>query len=147
MVATQKTIFKGGSFLITETTPGLVFSPEDFTEEQRMIAQTTAEYIEKEVAPNSARIEEKDYELQRQLLRKAGELGLLAASIPEQYGGLALDHISSMLISEYISGQGSFATTFGATTSIGLLPIVYFGTEEQKKKYLPKIGSGEWVSA
>src|SRR6266542_5658317 len=147
MVATQKTIFKGGSFLITETTPGLVFSPEDFTEEQRMIAQTTAEYIEKEVAPNSARIEEKDYELQRQLLRKAGELGLLAASIPELYGGLALDHISSMLISEYISGQGSFATTFGATTSIGLLPIVYFGTEEQKKKYLPKIGSGEWVSA
>src|SRR6266542_185064 len=147
MVATQKTMFKGGSFRITETTPGLVFSPEDFTEEQRMIAQTTAEYIEKEVAPNSARIEEKDYELQRQLLRKAGELGLLAASIPEQYGGLALDHISSMLISEYISGQGSFATTFGATTSIGLLPIVYFGTEEQKKKYLPKIGSGEWVSA
>lgn len=147
MVATQKTIFKGGSFLITETSPGLVFSPEDFTEEQRMIAQTTAEYIEKEVAPNSAHIEEKDYELQRQLLRKAGELGLLAASIPEQYGGLALDHISSMLISEYISGQGSFATTFGATTSIGLLPIVYFGTEEQKKKYLPKIGSGEWVSA
>src|SRR5499426_3083932 len=147
MVATQKTIFRGGSFLITDTTPSLVFSPEDFTEEQRMIAQTTAEYIEKEVAPNSARIEEKDYELQRQLLRKAGELGLLAASIPEQYGGLALDHISSMLISEYISGQGSFATTFGATTSIGLLPIVYFGTEEQKKKYLPKIGSGEWVSA
>src|SRR5882672_9797171 len=147
MVATQKTIFKGGSFLITETTPGLVFSPEDFTEEQRMIAQTTAEYTEKEVAPNSARIEEKDYELQRQLLRKAGELGLLSASIPEQYGGLALDHISSMLISEYLTGQGSFATTFGATTSIGLLPIVYFGTEEQKQKYLPKIGSGEWVSA
>jgi alkylation response protein AidB-like acyl-CoA dehydrogenase len=147
MVATQKTIFKGGSFLITETTPGLVFSPEDFTEEQRMIAQTTAEYIEKEVEPNSARIEEKDYELQRQLLRKAGELGLLSASIPEQYGGLALDHISSMLISEYMTGQGSFATTFGATTSIGLLPIVYFGTDEQKKKYLPKIGSGEWVSA
>src|SRR6185369_3738215 len=147
MVATQKTIFKGGSFLITETTPGLVFSPEDFTEEQRMIAQTTAEYIEKEVEPNSARIEEKDYELQRELLRTAGELGLLSASIPEQYGGLALDHISSMLISEYISGQGSFATTFGATTSIGLLPIVYFGNEEQKKKYLPKLAMGEWVGA
>src|SRR4030095_15396979 len=112
-----------------------------------MIAQTTAEYIEKEVAPNSARIEEKDYELQRQLLQKAGELGLLSASIPQQYGGLALDHISSMLISEYMTGQGSFATTFGATTSIGLLPIVYFGTDEQKKKYLPKIGSGEWVGA
>ncbi|MBO0862820.1 MAG: acyl-CoA dehydrogenase family protein [Chloracidobacterium sp.] len=147
MAATQKTIFKGGGFLITETAPNLVFSPEDFTEEQRMIAKTTSEYIEKEVSPNSPRIEEKDYELQRQLLRKAGELGLLSASIPEQYGGLALDHISSMLISEYIAGQGSFATTFGATTSIGLLPIIYFGTDEQKKKYLPKIGSGEWVSA
>jgi alkylation response protein AidB-like acyl-CoA dehydrogenase len=147
MAASQKTIFKGGSFLITETTPSLVFSPEDFTEEQRMIAQTTREYVEKELMPNSQRIEEKDYELQRQLLRTAGELGLLSASIPEQYGGLALDHISSMLISEYMTGQGSFATTFGATTSIGLLPIVYFGNEEQKKKYLPKIGSGEWVSA
>src|SRR5262245_56859000 len=133
MSSSPKTIFKGGSFLITETTPSLVFSPEDFTEEQRMIAQTTSEYIETEVVPNSARIEEKDYELQRELLRTAGELGLLSASIPEQYGGLALDHISSMLISEYISGQGSFATTFGATTSIGLLPIVYFGNEEQKK--------------
>src|SRR5262245_35535140 len=106
MSSSPKTIFKGGSFLITETTPSLVFSPEDFTEEQRMIAQTTSEYIEKEVVPNSARIEEKDYEVQRQLLRTAGELGLLSASIPEQYGGLALDHISSMLISEYIPARG-----------------------------------------
>ena len=147
MVAPEKGIVKGGSFLISETAPQQVFSPEDFTEEQRMIAQTTEEYIEKEIVPNSARIEEKDYELQRQLLQKAGELGLLAASIPEQYGGLALDHISSMLISEYITGQGSFATTFGATTSIGTLPIVYFGTEEQKQKYLPKLATGEWVGA
>ncbi len=147
MVAPQKDIIKGGSFLITETLPQNVFSPEDFTEEHRMIARTTEEYIEKEVLPNSARIEEKDYELQRQLLQKAGELGLIAATVPEAYGGLALDHISSMLISEYITGQGSFATTFGATSSIGLLPIVYFGTEEQKRKYLPKISSGEWVSS
>ncbi len=147
MAAPQKSIIKGGSFLITETVPESVFSPEDFTEEHRMIAQTTDEYLEKEVAPNSARIEEKDYELQRQLLQKAGELGLLAASIPEAYGGLALDHISGMLISEHLSGQGSFVTTFGATTSIGTLPIVYFGNEEQKKKYLPKLGTGEWVGA
>ncbi len=147
MVAPQKSIFKGGSFLITETVPELVFSPEDFTEEHRMIAQTTDEYVEKEVVPNSARIEEKDYELQRQLLVKAGELGLLAASIPEAYGGLDLDHISGMLISEHMSGQGSFVTTFGATTSIGTLPIVYFGTEEQKRKYLPKLATGEWVGA
>jgi alkylation response protein AidB-like acyl-CoA dehydrogenase len=147
MVASQKEIFRGGSFLISETRPELVFSPEDLTEEHRMIAQTTAEYIEKEVVPNHARIEEKDYELQRELLQKAGELGLLGASIPEAYGGLSLDHVSTMLISEYISGQGSFVTTFGATTSIGTLPIVYFGTEEQKHKYLPKLATGEWVGA
>ncbi len=147
MVASQKEVFRGGSFLISETRPEQVFSPEDFTEEHRMIAQTTAEYIEKEVIPHSARIEEKDYELQRQLLQKGGELGLLGASIPEAYGGLGLDHVSGMLISEYISGQGSFVTTFGATTSIGTLPIVYFGTEEQKTKYLPKLATGEWVGA
>src|SRR2546426_3571963 len=116
MVAPEKGIVKGGSFLISETSPQQVFSPEDFTEEQRMIAQTTAEYIEKEIVPNSARIEEKDYELQRQLLQKAGELGLLSASIPEQYGGLALDHISSMLVSAYITGKSSFVTTLDATT-------------------------------
>lgn len=147
MVAPQKQIFKGGSFLITETQPELVYSPEDFTEEHLMIARTTEEYLEKEVLPNSARIEEKDYELQRELLQKAGELGLLGASIPEAYGGLALDHISGMLITEYISGQGSFVTTFGAHSSIGTLPIVYFGNEEQKQKYLPKLATGEWVGA
>ena len=147
MVASQKEILRGGSFLISETRPEWVFSPEDLSEEHRMIAQTTTEYIEKEVVPHHARIEEKDYELQRELLQKAGELGLLGASIPEAYGGLGLDHVSSMLISEYISGQGSFVTTFGATTSIGTLPIVYFGTEEQKQKYLPKLATGEWVGA
>ena len=93
------------------------------------------------------RIEEKDYELQRDLIHKAGELGLLAASIPEQYGGLALDHISSMLIAAEMSGQASFASTFGASSSIGTLPIVYFGTDEQKAKYLPKLASGEWIGA
>lgn len=147
MAAPEKQIFRGGSFLITETEPAEVFSPEDFTEEHRMIAQTTEEYLEKEVLPHSARIEEKDYEIQRQMLQKAGELGLLGASIPEAYGGLALDHVSGMLISEYISGQGSFVTTFGAHSSIGTLPIVYFGTEEQKQKYLPKLATAEWIGA
>ncbi len=147
MVAPEKELLKGGSFLLTDTQPEQVYSPEDFSEEHRMIAQTTMEYIEKEVIPNSQRIEEKDYELQRELLRKAGELGLLAASVPETYGGLALDQISAMLISEHLTGQGSFVTTFGATASIGTLPIVYFGTDEQKKKYLPKLATGEWVGA
>ncbi len=147
MVAPEKELLKGGSFLLIDTKPEQVYSPEDFSEEHRMIAQTTQEYIEKEVIPNSERIEEKDYELQRELLRKAGELGLLAASVPETYGGLALDQISAMLISEHLTGQGSFVTTFGATASIGTLPIVYFGTDEQKKRYLPKLASGEWVGA
>ena len=147
MVAPEKELLKGGSFLLIDTKPEQVYSPEDFSEEHRMIAQTTEEYIEKEVIPNSERIEEKDYELQRELLRKAGELGLLAASVPEAYGGLALDQISAMLISEHLTGQGSFVTTFGATASIGTLPIVYFGTDEQKKRYLPKLASGEWVGA
>jgi alkylation response protein AidB-like acyl-CoA dehydrogenase len=145
MVASQKELVSGGGFLISETST--VFSPEDFTEEHRMIAQTTREFMEKEVVPHSERIEEKDYELQRELIHKAGELGLLAASIPEQYGGLALDHISSMLIAAEMSGQASFASTFGASSSIGTLPIVYFGTDEQKAKYLPKLASGEWIGA
>jgi alkylation response protein AidB-like acyl-CoA dehydrogenase len=147
MVASQKELVSGGGFLISETSPQEVFSPEDFTEEHRMIAQTTREFMEKEVVPQSERIEEKDYELQRDLIHKAGELGLIAASIPEQYGGLALDHISSMLIAAEMSGQASFASTFGASSSIGTLPIVYFGTEEQKAKYLPKLASGEWIGA
>ena len=147
MVAPEKEVLKGGSFLVSETVPERVFSPEDFTEEQRMIARTTAEFMAKEVVPRNAEIEDKDYELQRHLLQRAGELGLLAASIPEAYGGLALDHVSSMLIAEEMSGQASFASTFGASSSIGTLPIVYFGTEEQKAKYLPRLASGEWVGA
>jgi alkylation response protein AidB-like acyl-CoA dehydrogenase len=147
MVASQKELVSGGGFLISETSPQEIFSPEDFTEEHRMIAQTTREFMEKEVVPQSERIEEKDYELQRDLIRKAGELGLLAASIPEQYGGLALDHISSMLIAAEMSGQASFSSTFGASSSIGTLPIVYFGTDAQKAKYLPKLASGEWIGA
>jgi len=112
-----------------------------------MIAQTTAEYTEKEVAPNSARIEEKDYELQRQLLRKAGELGLLSASIPEQYGGLALDHISSMLISEYLTGQGFVRHDLRRDDQHRTSADRLFRHGGTEAKYLPKIGSGEWVSA
>ena len=147
MVAPEKELLKGGSFLLTDTQPEQVYSPEDFSEEHRMIAQTTRNTLRRKSFPTAQRIEEKDYELQRELLRKAGELGLLAASVPETYGGLALDQISAMLISEHLTGQGSFVTTFGATASIGTLPIVYFGTDEQKKKYLPKLATGEWVGA
>ncbi|MCI0663470.1 MAG: acyl-CoA dehydrogenase family protein, partial [Acidobacteria bacterium] len=115
--------------------------------EQKMIGETTSEFVDREVVPRHDEIETKDYELQRALIKQAGDLGLINASVPSEYGGLELDHISNMLIAEHLSGEASFSTGFGATSSIGLLPIVLFGTEEQKKKYLPRIGSGEWVSA
>ncbi|HWQ33794.1 MAG TPA: acyl-CoA dehydrogenase family protein [Blastocatellia bacterium] len=145
--ALEKEVVKGGSFLIQETLPAQVYSPEDFTDEQKLIGQTTQEFMEKEVIPQHEAIESKDYEVQRQLIKQAADLGLINASIPEEYGGLELDHISNMLIAEGISGQASFSTGFGATSSIGLLPIVLFGTHEQKEKYLPKLGSGEWIGA
>ncbi len=145
--ALEKEVVKGGSFLISETLPAQVLSPEDFSEEQRMIGQTTTEFMDKEVVPRHEAIETKDYEVQRSLIRQAADLGLINASIPEAYGGLELDHVSNMLIAENLSGEASFSTGFGATSSIGLLPIVLFGTEEQKKKYLPKLGSGEWIGA
>jgi alkylation response protein AidB-like acyl-CoA dehydrogenase len=143
----EKEIIKGGGFLLSETLPAQVLSPEDFTDEQKMIAQTTREFVDKEVLPLHDKIESKDYEVQRSLIKQAADLGLINASIPEEYGGLELDHVSNMLIAEQLSGQASFSTGFGATSSIGLLPIVLFGTEEQKKKYLPKLGSGEWIGA
>ncbi|MCI0338303.1 MAG: acyl-CoA dehydrogenase family protein [Acidobacteria bacterium] len=143
----EKEVIKGGGFLLAETLPAQVFSPEDFTDEQKMIAQTTHEFMDKEVVPQHEAIESKDYEVQRGLIKKAADLGLINASIPEGYGGLELDHVSNMLIAEHISGEASFSTGFGATSSIGLLPIVLFGTDEQKEKYLPKIGSADWISA
>ncbi len=143
----EKESIQGGGFLLAETLPTQVYSPEDFTEEQRLIGQTTTEFMDKEVIPNHDKLESKDYEIQRMLIKSGADLGLINSSIPEKYDGLELDHVSNMLISENLSGQASFATGFGATSSIGLLPIVYFGTDEQKQKYLPKIGSGEWISA
>ncbi len=145
--APEKKVVKGGGFLLTEVSPAQVYSPEDFTEEHRMIRDTTAEFMEKEVIPKHEAIESKDYEVQRALMQQAAELGLVNAAIPEKFGGLELDHVSNMLIAEYISGEASFATGFGGTSSIGLLPIVFFGNDEQKNFYLPKIGSGEWIGA
>ena len=143
----EKEIIKGGGFLLSETLPSQIFSPEDFTEEQVMIGQTMTEFMDKDVIPNNDKIESKDYEVQRELIKKAADLGMINASIPEKFGGLELDHVSNMLIAENMSGQASFATGFGATSSIGLLPIVFFGDDAQKTKYLPKIGSAEWISA
>jgi len=138
---------RGGSFLVEDRTFEEVFTPEDFTEEQRMIAQTAEEFMEKEMVPRLGEILSLKYEATRELLRKAGELGLLAVEVPEEYGGLSLDKVSGCLVSEKSARDGSFAVSLMGHTGIGTLPIVYFGTEEQKKKYLPKFASGEWISS
>ncbi len=138
---------KGGSFLIQETEPKSMFTPEDFTDEQRQIAELTHKFMENEVVPKVEQIESQNWDVTIGLIKQAGELGLLSFDIPEEYGGMGLDKTSSMLVSEQISMQGSFAVSFGAHTSIGSLPIVYFGNHEQKEKYLPKIATGELICA
>ncbi len=137
----------GGSFLIEDRTPDEIFTPEDFTEEQVMIGQTAEDFMAKELLPRLPELLKLDYELSRELLRKAGEVGLLGVEIPEEYGGLGLDKVSGCLVAEKAGLDGSFATTFAVQVGIGTLPIVFFGTEEQKKKYLPKLAAGEWVSS
>ncbi len=138
---------RGGTFLTEERVPDEVFTPEDLTEEQKMIGQTAAEFMENEMAPRIPQILKLEYEVSRELMRKAGELGLLGIEIPEEYGGLGLDKVSGCLVSESAARDGSFAVTFMGHTGIGSLPIVYFGTAEQKQKYLPKFASGEWISS
>jgi alkylation response protein AidB-like acyl-CoA dehydrogenase len=146
-VLEQKEIFKGGSFLIEDRTPDQVFTPEDFNEEHRMIAETTRQFVDAEVVPRIDELENKDWKLARELVKQAADLGLIGASIPEEYGGLGLDQTSGALIGENIGRSASFATTLGAESGIGLLPIIYFGTDAAKQKYLPQIASGELITA
>src|SRR5947209_17612698 len=146
-VLEAKQIFKGGSFLIEERTPDEVFTPEDFNEEHRMIADTTRQFMDAEVLPRINELEAKDWKLARELIKQAADLGLVGANIPEEYGGLALDQTSGSLIAENIGRSASFATTLGAQSGIGLLPIVYFGTEAAKENYLPKIAAGDLITA
>jgi alkylation response protein AidB-like acyl-CoA dehydrogenase len=138
---------RGGSFLIEDRTPDEIFTPEDFTEEQLLIGQTADDFMTKELVPRLPQLLKLDYGLNRQLLAKAGELGLLGVEVPEEYGGLGLDKVSGCLVAEKAGRDGSFATTFAVQVGIGTLPIVYFGTPAQKRKYLPKLASGEWVSS
>ncbi|QCR33410.1 acyl-CoA dehydrogenase family protein [Lysinibacillus sp. SGAir0095] len=140
-------IIKGGSFLIEDVELDRVITPEDFTDEQKMIAQTTTDYVENEVKPVVENLEHHEFEHSVRLLKKAGELGLLAADVPEEYEGLELDKISSALIAEKMSPAGGFSITHGAHVGIGSLPIVLFGNHEQKSKYLPKLASGELIAA
>ena len=145
--AIPKTKISGGSFLLEERQTADVFTPEDFSEQHQMIGQTTEEFALNEILPNVEKIEHKDFSVSRNLLRKAGELGLSGVEIPEAYGGLEMDKVTSAVIADHIAKYAGFATTWGAHSGIGLLPIVYFGTEEQKKKYLPKLATGEIVGA
>ena len=137
----------GGSFLIEERTPEEVFTPEDFTDQHLLIARTAEEFANKEIVPNIERMEHKDFAANRELLKKAGELGLSGVDVPEQYGGMQLDKVTSAIIADRIAKYGGFSTTWGAHTCIGTLPILYFGTEAQKKRYLPGLASGETVGA
>src|SRR5215468_7592417 len=143
----QKEIIKGGSFLIEERQPTEIFTPEDFNEEHRMIADTTRQFMDAEVVPRINELENKDWKLARELVKQAADLGLVGANIPEEYGGLALDQTSSALIAENLGRSASFATTLGAQSGIGLLPIVYFGTDAAKQNYLPRIAAGELITA
>ena len=145
--AISKTKILGGSFLLEERQTADVFTPEDFTEQQQMIGQTTEEFAVNEILPQVEKIEHKDFSVSRDLLKKAGDLGLSGVEIPEAYGGLELDKVTAAIIADHIAKYAGFATTWGAHSGIGLLPIVYFGTEEQKQKYLPKLAAGEIVGA
>src|SRR5258708_9954280 len=137
----------GGSFLIPDPTPADCFFPEDFTDEHKQIAETTANFAVNEILPASNQIEAKDFSVTRRLLKEAADLGLTAVDIPEEYGGLEMDKMSSAIVAENISKPASFSVAFSAHTGIGTLPLVWYGTPEQTKKYLPTIDACEIVSA
>ncbi|MFS4448650.1 acyl-CoA dehydrogenase family protein [Maribacter sp. 2307UL18-2] len=145
---TNKEILRGGQFLVKETDCEDVFNLEDLNEEQKMMRESTQEFVDREIWSHWERFEKKDYAYTEQCMRNAGELGLLGIAVPEAYGGLGMGFVSTMLVCDYISGAtGSFSTAFGAHTGIGTMPITLYGTEEQKQKYVPKLASGEWFGA
>jgi len=145
--AQEKEYVKGGAFLIEDRDAKDMFTPEDFTEEHKMIGETTREFVDNEVTPQLEAMENHAWEVARELVHKAGGLGLFGANIPEEYSGLDMDQVSGVMVAEMMGRAGGFGTTYGAHSSIGLLPILYFGTDELKKKYIPGIVSGEKVSA
>ena len=144
----EKDLLRGGQFLVKETKCENVFTPEDFNEEQKMMRDSVKEFVEREIWPHKEEFEKKNYDLTEEIMRKAGELGFLGVAVPEEYDGLGMGFVSTMLVCDYISGAtGSIATAFGAHTGIGTMPITLYGTEEQKKKYVPKLATGEWFGA
>lgn len=146
-MAPENDIIAGGSFLIEQPPPHRVFTPEDFDDEARSIAEVAADFAEKQVVPKLEALEAGEHHLGGELLKEAGELGLLAADVPEPYGGLGLDKATTTLMTEMMARGGAFAVTFSAHTGIGTLPVVFFGTEEQKERYLPALASGEKIAA
>ena len=148
METTEKDILRGGQFLVKETNCEDVFTLEDLSEEQKMMRESTKEFVDRELWAHWERFEKKDYAYTEETMRKAGELGLLSVAVPESYGGMGMGFVSTMLVCDYISGAtGSFSTAFGAHTGIGTMPITLYGTEAQKQKYVPKLASGEWFGA
>src|SRR5215213_1010278 len=143
----KSTILKGGEWLIKESTPFETFIPEDFNEEQRMVLEMCNTFLDSEVLPILDRIDNMEPGLMPSLMDKAGEQGLLGTSIPEEYGGLGKDFITATLVNEGLGAGHSFSVAIAAHTGIGTLPILYFGTPEQKQKYIPKLISGEWAGA
>jgi alkylation response protein AidB-like acyl-CoA dehydrogenase len=140
-------VIKGGSFLIEDRRPDEVFTPEDLTDQHRLVEQTSREFVEKEILPRIGEIDGKKPGLLRALLLKAAEVGLCATDVPQKYGGLELDKVSSIIVSEQMARDGSWASTIGAQAGIGILPIAWFGTEAQKTKYVPKLAAARWVGA
>ena len=143
----EKTV-KGSEFIIKELTPEKTFTPEDFSEEQILMKESVKEFVDREIIAERSRFENKDFEYTKEVMQKAGQLGFLSVGVPEEYGGMGMPFTSTMLVCEYISGaNGSFSTAFGAHTGIGTMPIVLYGNEDQKSKYVPKLASGEWFGS
>jgi alkylation response protein AidB-like acyl-CoA dehydrogenase len=147
MATTEQQVVKGGAWLIDESDPSMVMTPEKVTDEHRLIGQTAAEFVAAEVLPVTDRLENKDWALSRELVAKSGALGLLGINVPEEYGGVALDKISTLVVSEQISRSSSFGATFGAQANLTITPIYIFGTAAQKEKYLPGLVSGHTIGA
>ena len=141
-------LMKGAAFIVQQADAGSIFTPEDFSEEQIMMKESVQEFVNREIIPYRERFEQKDYAFTHEVMQKAGELGFLGVAVPEEYNGLGMPFTSTMLVCDYISGaNGSFSTAFGAHTGIGTMPITLYGNEEQKKKYVSKLATGEWFGA
>ncbi len=140
-------LYKGGEYLLAQVSKDDVFTPEDLSDEQKEIARTAEKFAYEEVLPVYERLEHQEKGLAPALMKKAGDAGLLMIDVPEAYGGLGLDKVTSILAADRMGPAGAFSVAWSAHTGIGTLPLVYYGTEAQKAKYLPKLASGEWAAA